>query len=318
MVRAEPVGPMVVQDGVCVSAGVRGRVTVVFPRLAITGGDHAAMLASSLGSLRLLETLGVTGYAAVGYSAGEIAGLVWAGCLPPAEAARLAALRGQVLNGCARRQSAMVRVVADSAVARRLCRQNGLHVAAYETDRSHVLAGPAADVRNLTLHASVIGIETEVLAAACALHTPAVAGCAAPMRGVLSGIPFSPPRRPLISTVTGRLVTGADDLAGLLTEQLSKPVLFAQSMATAAERADLIVVAGADDRLAATAAQAGARPAVTIPAHARPAPGTIAALFAAGAIPAPVYPAHPPGPAAHSARSAHSARTLAGTCAAWL
>ncbi|HLJ99774.1 MAG TPA: acyltransferase domain-containing protein, partial [Streptosporangiaceae bacterium] len=268
-----------------VSAGVRGRVAVVFPRLAITSGDHAAMLASSLGSLRMLRQLGVTAYAAVGYSAGEIAGLVWAGCLSSAEAARLAALRGQVLNGCTQRQAAMVRVLGDSAVARKMCKQNGLHFAAYETDRSHVLAGSAADVRNLALHAAVIGIETEVLAATCALHTPAVARCAAPMRSVLSGIPFSPPRRPLISTVTGRLVTGDDDLGGLLTEQLSKPVLFTQAMAAAAEHADLIVVAGADDRLAANAAQAGARPAVTLAAHSVPVPDTVAALFAAGAIP---------------------------------
>lgn len=254
------------------------------------------MLASSLGSLRLLDQLGVTAYAAVGYSAGEIAGLVWAGCLPPAEAARLAALRGQVLNGCAQRQAAMVRVIADSAVARRICRQNGLHFAAYETDRSHVLAGSATDVRNLTLNAAVTGIETEVLDATYALHTPAVARCAAPMRRVLRDIPFSPPRRPLISTVTGRLVTGADDLTGLLTEQLSKPVLFTQAMATAAERADLIVVAGADDRLTATAAQAGARPAVTLAARPLPAPGAVAALFAAGAIPGLPSPPHRAGP----------------------
>jgi enediyne polyketide synthase len=289
---------MLVEDRICVSAGVRGRVTVVFPRLAITGGEHGAMLASSLGSLRTLGQLGVSAHAAVGYSAGEIAGLVWAGCLPPSEAARLAALRGQVLNGCTQRQAAMIRLVADPAVARRLCQQNGLHFAAYETDRSHLLAGPAAAVRNLAQHAAAAGMATEILAATCALHTPAMTRCAAPMRGVLNGIPFAPPHRPLISTVTGRLVTGADDLAGLLTDQLSQPVLFTQAMATAAERADLIVVAGADEQLAAIAAQAGGRPAIIVGGRALPAPGALAALFAAGAVPelTPYLAGSRPGP----------------------
>ncbi len=81
-----------------------------------------------------------------------------------------------------------------------------------------------------------------------------MARCAAPLRSVLAGTRFAPPRRRLISTVTGRPVMPGEDLAELLAGQLSQPVLFAQAMALAAEHADLIVVAGPDDGLADLAA----------------------------------------------------------------
>jgi enediyne polyketide synthase len=72
-----------------VSAGAAGRVVVLFGGLAGPGLSQPARLAASLAGLRTLDSLGVTPGTAVGYSLGEITGLVWAGCLPAAEAARL-------------------------------------------------------------------------------------------------------------------------------------------------------------------------------------------------------------------------------------
>jgi hypothetical protein len=81
-----------------------------------------------------------------------------------------------------------------------------------------------------------------------------------------------------------------DDIAQLLTRQVSLPVLFSQAMSVAAEGADLIVTAApADARLTERAAGCGV-PAVSIPASTRPgrldAPlaQALAALFTAGAV----------------------------------
>jgi hypothetical protein len=113
---------------------------------------------------------------------------------------------------------------------------------------------------------------------------------------VFAGASFAPPRRRLFSIITGRLVTPQDDIARMLAGQVSRPVLFAQAMAQAAEVADLIVTAGCEAGLAAKAAECGGVPAVAMPAT-RPADGrvradadprtlaeAIAALFTAGAI----------------------------------
>ena len=207
---------------VSVQAGARGRVVVVFGGLARAGLAQSGMLAASLAGLRTLDLIGVTPVAAVGYSLGELAGLVWAGCLPAAEAARLAAQRGQVLRGYGDGPAAMARVAADADTARELGAPEGLHIAGYEGARSHLLAGPAASIRNLTRRAAAAGVAVEVLGIALALHSPAMAGCAAPLRSVLAGTRFAPPRRRLISTVTGRPVMPGDDLAELLASQLSR------------------------------------------------------------------------------------------------
>jgi enediyne polyketide synthase len=299
-----------------VSTGAAGRVVVLFGGLARPGLSQAAQLVASLAGLRTLDWMGVAPGAAVGYSLGEITGLVWAGCLPAAEAARLVAQCGQVLRGCASGPAAMARVAVDAETARGLGAADRLHIAAYEGTRSHVLAGSTTGIRNLTRRAAAAGVAVEVLGITHALHSPALAGCAAPMRSVLAGTRFAPPRRRLISTITGRPVLPGEDLTELLARQLSQPVLFGPAMALAAEQADLIVTAGLDDGLADLAAACCAVPCVAVPSAAVPGPAgaaggdnggayagdnatatarAVAALFAAGAI-SDVGRLAPPGP----------------------
>ena len=250
---------------VYVSTGAAGRVVVVFGGLARPGLAQSARLTASLAGLRTLGSLGVAPGTAVGYSLGEITGLVWAGCLPAAEGARLVAQCGQVLRGCACGPAAMARVAADAETARRLGTPDGLHLAAYEGARSHVLAGPTAGIRNLTRRAAAAGVTVEVLGITHAMHSPAMASCAAPLRSVFADTRFAPPQRRLISTITGHQLMPADDLTELLAGQLRRPVLFAQAMELAAGQADLIVIAGPDDGLAGLAAGYGAVPCVTVP-----------------------------------------------------
>jgi enediyne polyketide synthase len=287
-------GPGAMADpGIHVSAGAAGRVVVLFGGLAGSGLTYTGLLATSLAALRTLEVLGVRLGPGVGYSLGELAGLAWADCLPAAEAARLAAQCDQVLRGCACTPAAMARIAADAETALGLCAPGRLHVAAYEGPRTHVLAGSTTGIRELTRRAAALGLAADVLPSGHALHCPAMARCTPPLRSVFAGTRFAPPRRRLFSTITGRLVMPGDDLAEQLARQLSLPVLFSQAMTLAAGEADLIVVAGPDAELGALAAEGCGVPAVAVtgepPGHpadaARNTPaGTVAALFAAGAI----------------------------------
>ena len=307
-----------------VSAGACGAVVVLFPGRAEAPAGQPALLAASLEALGTLDAFGVRPTTGVGYSLGEITGLAWAGCVPAAEAARLVAQCGQVLRACAGGTAAMARVVADGDLARALGAPGRLDIAAYEGPRTHVLAGSTAGVRELTRRAAMLKVPVEVLDSAAPMHSSGLARCASPLRSVLAATSFAPPRRRLVSTITGRLVTPEDDLASLLAAQVTRPVLFAQAMAQAARAADLIVIAGPDAGLADRAAECGGVPAVAIPAGrgalalpdtpagrgggagpglprpglprlarpgiARPGPGqmalaqAVAALFAAGAI----------------------------------
>ena len=185
------------EPDVYVSTGAAGRVVVLFGGLAGPGLAQSARLAASLAGLRALDSLGVTPGTAVGYSLGEITGLVWAGCLPASEGARLVAQCGEVLRGCTCGPAAMARVAADAETARGLGMPDGLHLAAYEGARSHVLAGSTAGIRNLTRRAAGADVTVEVLGITHALHSPAMASCAAPLRSVFAGTRFAAPRRRL-------------------------------------------------------------------------------------------------------------------------
>jgi enediyne polyketide synthase len=229
------------------------------------------MLAESLAALRWLDRLGITASAAVGYGAGEIAGLVWAGSLSAPEAARLVAQRGEVLSAMDALRTAMVRVAADGATARALSSRSGLAIAAYEAPRSHVLAGPVRAVRDVARQAARVGIAADILDAPHALHSPAMAPCVAPLRSVLAHIRFAPPRRRLVSTVTARELTPHDDIPSLLCAQLTSPVLFARALRVATAGADLLFVTGADVPLAASAAACCGLPAAGYSAAGGPA-----------------------------------------------
>ncbi len=293
-----------------ISAGACGAVVVLFPGTAESPAGQPALLAASLEALETLDAFGVRPTTGVGYGLAEITGLAWAGCIPAAEAARLVAQCGQVLRACACGTAAMARVTAEEDLARALAAPGRLHIAAYEGPRTHVLAGSTAGVRELARRAGLLKVGVEVLGSAAAMHSPGMARCAAPLRSVLAATSFASPRRRLISTITGRLVTAEDDLAWLLAVQVTRPVLFAQAMAQAAAAADLIVIAGPDAGLGSRAAECGGVPAVAIPAGrgmprapgghgasgthrasgVRPGPDqvvlaqAVAALFAAGAI----------------------------------
>jgi enediyne polyketide synthase len=310
-----PAATMLTKPGINISAGATGTIILVFPGLAATVAEHTTLLTASLNGVRLLDRLGVAADSAVGYGFGEVAGLVWAGCLPAAEAARLAALRGQVLRACLARPAALVRIGCDGARASRLCAASGVQIAVHETPGSYLLAGPSNSIRDLLVRASALGIPATLLAGP-AQHWTATARCTAPLRGVLADIVFGTPRTRLVSGITGLPVTPADDIAELLASQPARPVLFAQALAMAAQRpgrpaADLIVVAGPDADPASPVTPAGAHapaasdasqppttlasiataacglPAITLPAIALP-PATlapaIASLFTAGAI----------------------------------
>ena len=67
------------------------------------------------------------------------------------------------------------------------------------------------------------------------MHSPGMARCAAPLRSVLAGTSFAPPRRGWSPPSPGAWSRLEDDLAWLLAAQVTRPVLFAQAMAQAAQ-----------------------------------------------------------------------------------
>jgi hypothetical protein len=283
-------GPVVSEAGVYLSCAARGRTVLIFP-----GGDgvpaaEAAGLAASMRTLRWLDRCGVRPAAAVGAGLGEVAGLVWAGSLAATEAARLVTQHGELRGGAGLARTGLVRVQACYSTTTKLAVSCGLFVASYEGPHSHVLGGPATAVRELGRRADALGLAAEVLNADHALHTPVMAPSVAPLRSVLSQVRFGPPRRRLASTVTGRVMTGQEDVAALLCAQLTTPVRFREALGVVTDGADLLVLAAPDQALGAAAACSGV-PVASVPASGQDPGACTAALFAAGALPDLARPA---------------------------
>ncbi|HEX3749852.1 MAG TPA: acyltransferase domain-containing protein [Streptosporangiaceae bacterium] len=277
-------GPVVSEAGVYLSCAARGRTVLIFPGGEGAPAAEAAGLAASMRTLRWLDRCGVAPAAAVGAGLGEIAGLVWAGSLTATEAARLITQHGELRAGAGLARTALARVQACYSTTTKLAVSCGLFVASYEGPHSHVLGGPAPAVRELARQAAALGLAAEVLPADHALHTPVMAPSVAPLRSVLSQVRFGPPRRRLASTVTGRVLTGQEDVAALLCAQLTTPVRFREALGAVADGADLLVMAAPGEALGAAAACSGV-PVASVPASGQDPGACTAALFAAGALP---------------------------------
>src|ERR1700761_2096503 len=283
-------GPVVSEGGVYLSSAARGRTVLIFPGGGGVPAAETAGLAASMRTLRWLDRCGVAPAAAVGAGLGEISGLVWAGSLTATEAARLITQHGELRGGAGLARTALVRVQACYSTTTKLAVSCGLFVAGYEGPHSHVLGGPATAVRELTRQADALRLAAGGLAADHALHPPVMAPSVAPLRSVLSQVRFGPPRRRLASTVTGRVLTGQEDIAALLCAQLTTPVRFREALAVVADGADLLMLAAPDEALAAAAACSGV-PVASVPASGQDPGACTAALFAAGALPDLARPA---------------------------
>ena len=307
-----PAGVLRSHSGAFAGSGVRGRAVLLFPGgleaapaayagrqaeppaarerqpdapAAAIPGSVAALYRGSSAALRWLEGLGVTAAAAIGHGAGELTALAWAGCMSGQDAGVLAGERDRIVRDHRGTGTAMLNLAADAASCRALCEGTELVIAAYNGPRAHLLAGPAGHVRTVAERAAAKGIASAVIPAAPALHSQAMAAGAAAFRDALGKIRFGPPRRRVISTVSGREVGRLDSVPSMLVEQFTAPVRFLEAVRAAAREADLFCAAAAGGALARLASECCPLPAVTVLADADPSSASAAAaLFAAGAI----------------------------------
>lgn len=271
-------------SGIFLSEAVRGRVALLFPGLAGTAVEHSAVLSASMATLAVAERIGVRPSLGVGYSFGEIAGLAWAGAITFGEVAKFAAHRAEIISAARGDRGAMARVFADPVTVARLREGTGLVIAARESPAQHVLAGPAADIRDLPQRGAAIGANVEVMSVAHALHSPAMLPSVPPMRSAANGLRFTMPRRRLVSTVTGLDVTEGTDIAELIAGQLARPAMLADALALACASADAVLMTARDPALARAAGADGRLPVIQAPVDPRSgyAASARAAFFTAG------------------------------------
>lgn len=173
---------------------------------------------------------GIRPAALIGHSIGEYVAACLAGVMDLADALRLVASRGQLMQQAA--PGAMLAVMQPAAEVTALL-PDQLSIAAINGPALCVVSGPLAGIEALEQVLVARAIECRRLQTSHAFHSAMMDPAAASLRTVASQIDLHPPQIPFVSNVTGDWITpaAATDPA-YWARHLRAPVQFAQGIQT--------------------------------------------------------------------------------------
>ncbi len=188
---------------------------------------------------QLLIKLGITPHAVIGYSFGEYTAACVAGVFSLTDALKLIVARGELLRRLPR--GAMISVPIPREQLRELL-EEGISLA-IDNGPSCIVAGPMDAVSRLEQKLKQRKLLTMALKASRALHSPMVEPVLNEFREKLQGLTLKKPGIPLISNVTGDLLTetGAQDPTYWIN-QLREPVRFADGVKVLLKERDAVFV----------------------------------------------------------------------------
>ncbi|MFF4364442.1 type I polyketide synthase [Streptomyces sp. NPDC001604] len=186
------------------------------------------------------EAAGVAPAAVVGHSQGEIAAATVAGMLSLEDAARVVALRSRSLKVLAG-AGGMLSVAASAEVVEGRLDER-LSLAAVNGPAAVVVSGEPQALEELKAQFEAEGVRARMVAVDYASHGPQVDRLEAEIREVLAGISPRRGRVPMVSAMSGEILTGEELDAGYWYDSLRNTVHFERAVRTLAEQGHQVFI----------------------------------------------------------------------------
>ena len=175
--------------------------------LVATAVTQPATFCMEYALARLWHARGITPAAMIGHSIGEFVAAVIGGVMSLPDAARLVARRGQLMNALPAGSMLSVRMSAEKLRDRIPV---SLSLAAENGPGACVVAGPTEDIASFAAALERDGVLSRLLQTSHAFHSAMMDPVLEPFEREVRATRLSPPLIPIISTLTGKLLTSAE------------------------------------------------------------------------------------------------------------
>ncbi|MEX2228106.1 MAG: ACP S-malonyltransferase [Dehalococcoidia bacterium] len=174
-----------------------------------------------------------------GHSLGEYAALIAAGAVDFEDGVRLVRERGRLMQtACDAEPGTMAAIIGlEQDALRAICAEHGASLCNVNAPGNITIGGTVAAVGAASEAATAAGASRVVpLTVSGAFHTPLMQSAADGMRSALAAVSFRDPHPPVISNVTAQPIERGSALAVELADQITNPVLWADSVRTMTDR----------------------------------------------------------------------------------